>query len=234
MIPAATLAATAAAATGEAPGAFASHLGVTFALALLPVVVIAGTCFAKIAVVLNIARSAFGAPGVPPASVLTALAAVMSLFVMAPVTAEIAAALERLPPADGSVAAGGDRFGIAEARALYDTAAPPLIDFLERNTPPSEIDFFRSLSPEPAADSGRSLSLLLPAFAVAELIEAFWMGVLLLLPFLVIDLVVSNTLLGLGLHGLSPTTVSLPLKLLLFVAVDGWHLLVSGLVVSYG
>ena len=227
MTPAATLAAAAA---GETGGAFAANLGVTATLALLPFVVIAGTCFAKIAVVLAIARSALGAPGVPPASVLTALAAVMSLFVMAPVTMEIAAALEALPAA----AAEADRFGIAPARALYDAAAPPLLDFLERNTPAAEVDFFRSLAPAAAVDGERSLSLLLPAFAVAELVEAFLIGVLVLLPFLAIDLIVSNTLLGLGLHMMHPTAVSLPLKLLLFVVVDGWHLLASGLVLSYG
>jgi type III secretion protein R len=230
MIPAALLAAGVLAATGEPEGSFAAHLGVTFALALLPFIVIAGTCFAKIAVVLAIARSAFGAPGVPPASVLTALAAVMSLFVMAPVTAEVVAALERQP----ATAASHDRYGITEARTLYDAAASPLLDFLERNTPPAEIDFIRSLPPAAAIDGERSLSLLLPAFAVSELVEAFLIGVLLLLPFLAIDLIVSNTLLGLGLHMMPPAAVSLPLKLLLFVAVDGWHLLVGGLVVSYG
>jgi type III secretion protein R len=230
MIPAAALASGILAAAGEPDGSFATHIGTTAVLALLPFVVIAGTCFAKIAVVLGIARSAFGAPGVPPASVLTALAAVMSLFVMAPVTAEVAGSLESLP----EVAVPVDRLGIAEARALYAAASPPLLDFLERNTPPAEIDFFRSLSPAASVDGDRSLSLLLPAFAVSELVEAFLIGVLLLLPFLAIDLIVSNTLLGLGLHMMPPAAVSLPLKLLLFVAVDGWHLLVSGLIVSYG
>jgi len=230
VIPAVALASGFLAAAGEPGGSFATHLGTTAILALLPFVVIAGTCFAKIAVVLAIARSAFGAPGVPPASVLTALAAVLSLFVMAPVTAEVAWALENTP----ETVTTPDRLGIAEARALYDAAAPPLLDFLERNTPPAEIDFVRSLPPATAIDDERSLSLLLPAFAVSELVEAFLIGVLLLLPFLAIDLIVSNTLLGLGLHMLPPTAVALPLKLLLFVTVDGWHLLVSGLVVSYG
>jgi type III secretion protein R len=176
-----------------------SHLGTTALLALAPFAIIVGTSFAKIALVLNILRSALGAPGIPPASVITALAAVVSMFVMAPV----------------------------------DAAAPPLVDFLELNTPSGEVDFFLGLGADRAA-AEPGLSVLLPAFAVSEIVEAFLIGFLLFVPFLVIDLIVSNVLLALGMHMTSPAAIALPLKLLLFVAVDGWHVLVSGLVVSYG
>jgi type III secretion protein R len=209
-------------------GGWTAHLGVTALLALLPFIAIAGTSFAKIAVVLGILRSALGAPGVPPSTVIAALAVVMSMFVMAPVATDIVDGIE----AAGLDASKDDGLGMERARALYSAASPPLLDFLERNTPRGEIDHFAGLAGEPADPP--SLRLLLPAFAVSELAEAFVMGFLILLPFLVIDLIVGNALLSMGLHMTPPAAVSLPLKLLLFIAVDGWHLLVDGLMVSYG
>jgi len=205
-----------------------NHLGLTALLALAPFAIIAGTSFAKIAVVLSMMRSALGAPGVPPASVVTALAAVLSIGIMAPVATEMAdaaaLAAEKAPVEDA--------LGIAEARAVYEAVSPPLLDFLDANTPTSEIDFFRDLV---GADAGeaRSLRVLLPAFALSEMMEAFLIGFLLLVPFLVVDLIVANVLLALGLQSMPPVAVSLPLKLLLFLAADGWRVLVSGLVVSY-
>lgn len=205
------------------------HLGVTALLVLVPFVIIAGTSFAKIALVLGILRSALGASGVPPASVLTAISAVLSMFVMAPVASEISAAI----PASAPVAAAPDPYGIAEARALYDAASPPLVRFMEANTPRSEIDFFLDLAGEPRG-AKPSFTTLLTAFMVSEIAEAFLIGFLVFLPFLVVDLVVANALLALGLQAMSPTAVSLPLKLLLIVTVGGWRVIVSGLVVSYG
>ena len=212
-------------------GAWIDHLGVTALLALVPFAIIAGTSFAKIALVLSILRRALGASSIPPASVITALAAVVSMFVMAPVATEISEAVQL---AAGTLPqAGVDPLGIGEARALYDAASPPLINFLELNTPPGDLEFFLGLSAEPVpADPG--LSVLLPAFAVSEIKEAFLIGFLLFVPFLVIDLIVANVLLALGMHMTAPAAISLPLKLLLFVAVDGWDVLISGLVVSYG
>lgn len=212
-------------------GSWFDHLGVTALLALAPFAVIAGTSFAKIALVLHILRSALGAPSIPPASVITALAAAVSMFVMAPVASEMADAVQLA--ASALPAASPDPLGIGEARALYDAATPPLIEFLELNTPDGEVGYFLGLTADRAA-SGTSLSVLLPAFAVSEIVEAFAIGVLLFVPFLVIDLIVGNVLLALGMHMTSPAAISLPLKLLLFVAVDGWHVLVNGLVVSYG
>jgi type III secretion protein R len=229
MGPSAVLVSALLAADGTAASPLLGHLGIAAALAFLPFLVIAGTSFIKISLVLAILRSALGAPGVPPTSVITALAAVLSMFVMAPVGAEIAQALEAADPA---AMAAKDAFGLGEVRALYETASPPLLDFLRLNTPASETQFFSSLigavpSPEPG------LRILLPAFAVGEIVEAFLIGFLVFVPFLVIDLIVANTLLALGMHMMSPTAISLPLKLLLFVAVDGWHILLSGLLVNY-
>ena len=214
-------------ASGETP--MLSNLAVYAVLAGMPIIVIAATSFLKISVVLAILRSALGAPGIPPTAVLTALSAVLTLFIMAPVGAEMVSAVEAT---DLLSDAETSPLGIEEAKALYAAASPPLLDFLEVNTPADESAFFSDLAGVPDDEAG--LRVLLPAFATGELIEAFLMGFLIFIPFLVVDLVVSIVLLALGMHMLSPTAVSLPLKLLLFVAVDGWHILVSGLVVNYG
>lgn len=209
------------------------HLGILGLAAIAPFAAIAGTSFAKITVVLGMMRSALGAPGVPPASVITALAVVLSLGIMAPVASEMADAVEAAAQAEGAGEKAGDALGIGEARALYAAVSPPMLDFLAANTPDAEVEFFRDLAADGGAVDPRSVRVLLPAFAISEIIEAFMIGVLLLLPFLVIDLVTGNVLLALGLQTLPPAAVSLPLKLLLFLAVDGWHVLASGLAISY-
>ncbi|MCP4673945.1 MAG: flagellar biosynthetic protein FliP [Deltaproteobacteria bacterium] len=208
-----------------------THLGVTALLASLPLIIIACTSFIKIALVLAILRSGLGAPGVPPSSVLTVLAAVLSMFVMAPVGAEIIEALE-LATSTGAAAVANDPLGFSEARALYDAASPPLLDFLRHNAAPSEVEYFNDLLGS-SAGAEHGFRVLVPAFTVGEITEAFLIGFLVFLPFLVIDLIVANTLLALGMHMLSPTAISLPLKLLLFISVDGWHVLLSGLLVNY-
>ena len=209
-----------------------SHFGLTALVAIAPFAIIAGTSFAKIAVVLGLVRSALGAPGVPPASVITALAVVLSFGIMAPVASEMADAAEAATKPEALGTKPGDVLGIGEARALYDAVSPPMLDFLEANTPDGEVDFFRGLAADDTADA-RSVRVLLPAFALSEIVEAFLIGFLLLVPFLVVDLIVANTLLALGLQSMPPAAVSLPLKLLLFLAVDGWHVIVSGLAISY-
>lgn len=214
----------------SAPGesSMLSGLGVTAVVAFLPIIVIAATSFIKISLVLAILRSALGSPGVPPTSVLTALAAVLSLFVMAPVGEEMLGAVESAEELQKK----DDPLGIDTARALLTAAGEPLMEFLKLNTPDSEIDFFQDLAGEDQKEEA-GFRVLLPAFATGEIVEAFVIGFLIYLPFLVIDLIVSATLLALGMHMLSPMTISLPLKLLLFVAVDGWHILLSGLLVDY-
>ncbi len=223
------LAAIALASDNAPQSPFLANMGIAAAVAFLPLLVIAGTSFIKISLVLAILRSALGAPGVPPTSVLAALAAVLSLFVMAPVGLDM---LNSLEASNLSGGAAGDPFGFATARALYDTVAPPLIDFLRVNTPSSEIAFFGGLTGE-AESLTPGLRILLPAFASGEVVEAFLIGFLVFIPFLVVDLIVANTLLALGMHMVSPLGISLPIKLLLFTVVDGWHILVTGLLVTY-
>ncbi len=208
-----------------------THLGTTALLASLPLIIIACTSFIKIALVLAILRSGLGAPGVPPSSVLTVLAAVLTMFVMAPVGTEVMDALE-LAASKGTTSVASDPLGFSEARALYNAASPPLLDFLRHNAAPSEIEYFNGLLGS-AAGAEQGFRVLIPAFTVGEITEAFLIGFLVFLPFVVIDLIVTNTLLALGMHMLSPTAISLPLKLLLFISVDGWHVLLNGLLVNY-
>jgi type III secretion protein R len=200
-------------------------LGLT---ALAPVLLVTLTSFLKISVVLSVLRSALGAPQVPPTTAVTGLALVLTLAVMAPVGEAAWAAARTVPPGGeaGALAAG--------ARALV-----PVKGFLARFARADDrevfLDLARRLRPEasPAAVDGDDLAVLAPAFMVSELRRAFTIGFLVFLPFLVVDLVVANVLLALGLTQLSPTAVSLPLKLLLLVAVDGWRLLARGLALAY-
>jgi type III secretion protein R len=199
------------------------------AAALVPVLLVTLTCFLKIAVVLSILRSALGAPQVPPATAVTGLALVLTLAVMAPVAEASWAALAARPAAPGAE-------GALEAGAR---ALGPLKAFLGRFARADDREAFLELAgrlrpPGRAAEAAPDdLAVLAPAFMVSELRRAFTVGFLVFLPFLVVDLVVANVLLALGLTQLSPTSVALPLKLLLLVAVDGWRLLARGLALAY-
>jgi type III secretion protein R len=196
-------------------------------VALLPAAAVTLTSFLKITVVLSIARSALGAPQVPPSSAVTGLALVLSALVMAPV-AEEAYALARPAPHE---------HGLSGTAAALGRAAAPLRAFLARQARADDRATFRDvgarLRPGAAAPADDDLAVLAPAFVVSELRRAFTIGFLVFVPFLVVDLVVSNVLLALGLTQLSPTSVALPFKLLLFVAVDGWRLLARALALSY-
>jgi type III secretion protein R len=207
----------------------AAWLLVLAATALLPVVLVTLTSFLKIAVVLSVVRAALGAPQVPPSTAVTGLALVLTLSVMAPVAEDCwdaATARPIEPGAAGPLAAG--------ARAVE-----PLRGFLARLARPDDQEAFLDLArrlrpPGRGGEAGpRDLAVLAPAFMVSELRRAFTIGFLVFLPFLVVDLVVANVLLALGLTQLSPTSVALPLKLLLLVAVDGWRLLARGLALGY-
>lgn len=198
-------------------------------LALLPAALVMLTSFLKIAVVLSIARSALGAPQVPPTSAVTGLALVLSLLVMAPVAHRTAELLRAAPPERGAAA----------SLAAVERASGPLREFLVRFARPDDraafLDVARRLAPSEAVPPAEDdLAVLAPAFAVSELRRAFTVGFLVFLPFLVVDLVVANVLLALGLTQVSPASVSLPLKLLLFVTVDGWKILARSLALSYG
>ena len=208
------------------------------ALSLVPFVLLLMTSFVKIAVVLSILRGALGTPQLPPGQVFTGVALILTLFVMAPTGERMYRAVEPLL----GRAAGAELVSGASAEALIaagDRAKEPLRDFLLRHAGARDRAVFHGLAlrlrtpEERARISDRDLQVVVPAFLASELRRAFEVGFLLFIPFLIIDLVVANLLLALGMHMLSPTTVSLPFKLLLFVVADGWQLLMRGLVESY-
>jgi type III secretion protein R len=208
------------------------------ALSLIPFALLMMTSFVRISVVLSILRSAIGTPSVPPTQILTGLALVLTIAVMAPTAERTYAAVA---PALG-VAAGADLTGAETVAALQAAAGrgkEPLRDFMLRFVAPADRASFltlaRKMRPEAerAAVTERDFAVIVPAFVTSELRRAFQIGFLLFVPFLIVDLVVANLLLALGMHMLSPTTVSLPFKLLLFVLADGWHLVVRGLLQGF-
>ena len=200
------------------------------ALSLLPFAVMMLTSFAKISVVLSIARSAMGSQQLPPTTVLTGLAVVLTAHVMTPVAQDMYRAI---------VQADVDPARQEEVLSAAGKAAEPLRMFLTKHGHAEDREMFVELGRElrgPARAGEvkeQDLSVVVPAFVISELKDAFQIGFVVFLPFLVLDMVVANILLALGMQTLSPTQVSLPFKLLLFVMVDGWGLLAKGLVLGY-
>jgi type III secretion protein R len=208
------------------------------ALSLIPFALLMTTCFVKVSVVLSILRSAIGTPHVPPSQILTGLALVLTVYVMAPTGERMYDAVKPvLAVGAGADLASGET--VAALDAASARAKEPLREFLLKHADARDRATFHGLAlrmrtaPERAGITDRDLLVVVPAFVTSELRRAFEIGFLLFIPFLVLDLVISNLLLALGMHMLSPTTVSLPFKLLLFVLADGWHLIARGLVESY-
>lgn len=199
-------------------------------LSLAPFIAVMVTSFTKIVVVLSLLRNALGLQQVPPNVVLNGLALVLSIYVMYPVGVDMSTKLQ------GINNIGGSTQNMLKAA---DTAKEPLREFLIKNSRPVERAFFlktaqKTLKPEHAATlTERDFLVVVPAFTVSELSVAFEIGFLIFLPFLVIDLVISNVLMAMGMMMLSPTTVSMPFKLLLFVLIDGWVKLTHGLILTY-
>jgi type III secretion protein R len=222
--------------TGAAPSLGA--LLTLVALALIPLLLMAGTSFVKASIVLSVLRNALGAQGVLSGTVIVALSALLTAYVMAPVAqAALEAAAVPLAALDlDAPLAGTER---AHALTALSLASEPLRAFLERNAGAPERKLFLELSvrrqaPDVAVATDRDLMVVLPAFLITELKEALQIGLLLLLPFLVVDLVIASVLAALGMSSLSPAAVALPLKLLVFLSVDGFAALSRALVSGYG
>jgi type III secretion protein R len=199
-------------------------------LALVPTLVVCTTSFMKIAVVMSLLRNAMGVQQVPPNIALYGLALILTAYIMAPVGNRIYATAVEQPGAMRNV------------ESLVESVrrgAEPLRGFMVRNSKPEQREFFvksaqQLWGPELAAETKPTdFLVIMPAFLVSEMTAAFQIGFLLFLPFIVIDLVISNILLAMGMMMVSPVTISLPLKLFLFVAVDGWSRLIHGLVLTY-
>ena len=203
-------------------------------VSLVPFVFMGVTAFVKISTVLQIVRSAIGAQSVPSNTVIMALATALTLIAMAPVGQRI---LDRAMPLVNNRTAKDDTTALIEKG--IEAVREPMRDFLKNNASEKERGRFLVVAKNARPEAERAkvgaddLSVLVPAFVVTELTEAFAIGFLVFLPFLVIDLVVANVLLALGMQMLNPTQVSLPFKLLLFVAIDGWGLLAQALVSGY-
>ncbi|MGY1914590.1 flagellar type III secretion system pore protein FliP [Blastococcus sp. SYSU DS0973] len=194
-------------------------------LSVAPSVLLLATSFTKIIVVLGLTRNALGMATSPPNQVLTGIALFLTLFVMGPVFSDINA-LAVQPYMDGAMS-------VSQA---YDAGVVPLREFLLDNTREDELKLMIGLSGEeaPADATQVSMTTLIPAFVLSELKSAFIIGLVIFIPFLVLDMLVSAALMALGMMMVPPTIVSLPFKLLLFVVVDGWALITTALVGSYG
>jgi flagellar biosynthetic protein FliP len=193
-------------------------------LSLLPAILLSCTAFTKILVVLGLTRNALGLQQTPPNQVLAGLALFLSVFIMGPVLSDINDAGVQ-PYLDGQ----------KNAAVAFSDGIHPLRDFMLDNTDDDELMLLTSVADRklPADRSEVSTTTLVPAFVLTELKQAFIIGFIIFIPFLVIDLVVSGALMALGMMMMPPVMVSLPFKLLLFVLVDGWGLVIKSLVASY-
>jgi type III secretion protein R len=213
-------------------GVSQDQLALLVGLGLLPFLLIACTAFVKIAVVLSLLRNALGIQSIPPNIVIYSMGIVLTAYVMMPV------ALEVIDVIDASFKRG--------TPVLEDVqkVAVPFLEFTEKHTFSKQKEFFMNSaeklwgkeSAEAILQSDKALTRLVfvvPSFMISELTRAFQIGFLLYLPFIVLDLIVANILLALGMSTMSPVTISLPIKLLLFVGLDGWQRLFEALVLSY-
>jgi type III secretion protein R len=203
------------------------------ALALAPFALIMLTSFVKIAVVLSILRNALGASSIPPNSIVTGISLILTIFIMSPV-------IEKMYGAAGAEITLSEA-SLARAFDVAERGREPLRQFLERHANERDRALFLDLARRMAIRNGTNpeeiqptdFRVVVPGFVTSQLTEAFRIGFLLFIPFLVIDMVVANILQAMGMFMLSPTQISLPFKLLLFVLVDGWALLLKNLVLGY-
>ena len=223
------------------------------AASLAPFVFAVGSCFIKFSIVMVLVRNALGLQNVPSNLVLNGVALMLSVFVMMPFVQQTQAYLadNRIEFSDRESLERFSTEGLAGYRTyLHQHAKPSLVDYFERlereprqiagdgrlaGPPHAETDAASANGTSSVAVDPETLSLftLLPAYALSEIEDAFRIGFYLYLPFVVIDLVVSSILLALGMMMMSPVTISIPIKLLLFVAMDGWTLLSRGLIEQY-
>jgi flagellar biosynthetic protein FliP len=199
-------------------------LGLTL-LSLVPAILLTCTSFTKILVVLGLTRNALGLQQIPPNQVLAGLALFLSLFIMGPVLSEIND-VGLQPYLDGS----------KSQTVAWKDGIEPLREFMLKQTGDKEIALLTEVAHKEKPDTPEDVALttLIPAFILSELKQAFIIGFMIFIPFLVIDIVVSAGLMSLGMMMMPPVMVSLPFKLLLFVLVDGWGLIIRSLVQSYG
>ncbi|MFA5659324.1 MAG: flagellar type III secretion system pore protein FliP [Oscillospiraceae bacterium] len=195
-------------------------------LSLAPSLLILMTCFTRIIIVFSLLRSAMGTQQTPPNQVLVGLALFVTFFVMAPVFSQI-----------NEVAYEPYKAGEYSTLEAAKKASVPLKEFMLKNTTNESLQFFLDLSgtemPQENITENLGLHIVAPSFIVSELKRAFIIGFLLFIPFLIIDIIVSSTLMSMGMIMLPPSMIALPFKILLFIIVDGWHLLIGTLVSGF-
>ncbi len=194
------------------------------AVSFAPAMLLTTTCFTRLVIVFSMTRTALGTQQAPPNMVLTGLALFLTIAIMGPVFSE-------------AYNAGLDPYleGVMSEDEAIRKGSKPIREFLLANTKQKDLALFLDItkSPEPESESDTPLIALIPAFVVSELNVAFQIGFLIALPFLVLDMVVSSVLTSMSMITLPPVVISLPLKLMLFVLVDGWSLIISSLVKTY-
>ncbi len=208
-------------------GAVSAPLQIVLFLTLLsfiPAILVIMTSFTRIAIVFHFLRQALGTQEMPSNQMLVGLTLFLTFFIMAPVG-------ERVHQLAVQPAMAGE-IDVTEA---LTRGAPPLREFMLKQTREADLALFVELGkvPRPSSPDALPMRVVIPAFAISELKTGFQMGFFLFVPFLLIDLVVSTTLLSMGMLQLPPAMISLPFKILLFVLIDGWHLLVGSLVKSF-
>ncbi len=211
----------------DEPGKVSSALQILFLLTILtlaPSILIMTTSFARIIIVLSFLRQAMGTQQTPPTQVLIGLGLFLTLFVMGPTWSEINQ--NALQPYLNEEISQMDALKMAEA---------PLKSFMLAQTREKDLSLFVNLGDgERGSDSEVEIQSLIPAFIISELKTAFQIGFLIYIPFLILDMVVASILLSMGMMMLPPVLISLPFKLMLFVMVDGWYLIVGSLIRSFG
>jgi type III secretion protein R len=203
------------------------------AMAILPFFALLVTSYTKIVVVLGLLRQALGVQQVPPNMVLNGIALILTAYVMAPIATQAMTAIE------GKLRGPPQQRTFADVNVILQSVSAPMRGFLYKHTEERNRKFFTQSAsklwpPEEAAKvKDTDMLVLVPGFTVSELTKAFKIGFVIYLAFVVVDLVVANILLALGMSMVSPTVISVPFKLLLFVVLDGWERLAQGLVLSY-
>jgi type III secretion protein R len=221
----------------QAPPELVTELAVVAGLSILPFVVLLLTSFTKIVIVLSLLRNALGVQQSPPNQVINGIAIIMTIYVMYPTATLMYKEAQGLMASRPQSVLSPE--GATFVAGVANKAKEPLRQFLIRNTQAKHVNTFYQLA-QKSFGSDFKLELkpqdfvvLIPSYITSQLKGAFEVGVLIYMPFFVIDLVVSNILLAMGMMMLSPLTIALPLKLLLIVMVDGWTLIIQGLVMSY-
>ena len=204
-------------------------------LSMAPFVAIMVTSFVKIVVVINLLRNALGIQQIPPYLVVNGLAIILSIYIMAPVASQ---SFDIIKARNLSLKEWSE-MNFDQLQDNLTQIQTPLQQFLSAHVKERDVAFFKHAAKHlwknqnMAEPDSKNLLVLVPAFTVSELTSAFQIGFLIYLPFLAIDLIISNLLLAMGMMMVSPVTISLPFKLLLFVLVDGWSKVIHGLVLTY-